>query len=162
VIRFERLPYEVKNPAFINAYLRYDGINPARMRGYYKVYVVHSDGTDFSAKTLEPIEDKAWDQFVASIKSPDHCLMIEPKSNIWVTLKGEVLTSKQINDLSKTKSSILLFMGMFKWIDGFGDYEVDYCAFTQENPEVFMQCANHNEPVRPGSAATLDSSKDTK
>src|SRR6266853_2576071 len=71
IIRFERSPYEVGKPIFINLYYRYDGDNPARLRGYYKVIVAHLDDKDQNPIAIESVEEALWKTFIEDMKSPD-------------------------------------------------------------------------------------------
>lgn len=145
VIRFERSPYVAGQPVFINAYYRYDGDNPARMRGYYKVIVVHLDESDRTPEAIEALEDRMWDQFIGHMDTPVHGLLVPPKSNAYVTLNGPALTAQQVGELNNTAAieGLVLIVGKLMWIDGIGDYETDYCAFIRWN----LESTNHRSSV---------------
>lgn len=154
IIRFERSPYDAEKPIFINLYYRYDGDEFARMRGYYKVIFVQLGKEDRNPASLEKIEDDLWKQFMSKMP-PDHGLSVKPKSNGWVSLLGPAITQEQINQIDGNLGAIVLFMGSLRWIEANGDYETDFCAFTQSNPEIFVECANHNGPVRSSGKPTV-------
>jgi hypothetical protein len=150
IIRFERNAYEAGKPVLINVYYRYDGNNPARMRGYYKVVVVHLGEPDRNPEAIEALENQMWDQFIAQMDTPMHGLLIAPKSNGFVTLNGPVITAQQVGELNNAAAieGLVLIVGKLMWIDGIGDYETDFCAFVRWNPEVFIDCNDHVGPVQ--------------
>jgi len=103
---------------------------------------------DATPEKLAGVENDLWSQMIKGMSTPDHGMMINPKSPFWVTLSGPIITAEQVDELQTSNSGAVLFLGQFRWVDGVGDYELDYCALVQANPEVFITCPDHNGPVR--------------
>jgi hypothetical protein len=147
ITRFERSPYTAKRQVFINVYYRYEAESDARVRGYYKVAVMHFDPTDLrDPLKMRDIENNLWKQFMETgMINPAHGIMVPANSNQWVSLLGPTLTKNQVTELNSAPTGAVLFLGMLRYNDGRADYETDFCAFTKANPEIFFTCDEHNE-----------------
>jgi hypothetical protein len=146
--RIDVHPYEAGKSAAINIHYRYEGENPARMSGPVKITVIQLPEAYLdSISMIEELEEQYWNE-LKKISPPPSSIVLRPKGNSWTTLWGPILTQEQAQELNTKSSGILMAMGAFFWNDGTGDYETDFCGFTQgASPTVFIHCRNHNGPV---------------
>jgi hypothetical protein len=151
IFKFDRGPYEAGKRAFVSVYLQYNGDAPATVNSYEKVGIIgHLSEKAATAEGMTALQDGIWREFTADSGATKAAeFTVPPKLPVWFTTYGPILSIDQANDLAGGKGAFLLFMGVLKWTDGKGSFELDYCGYTDPNAAIYHLCTHHNGPAKP-------------
>lgn len=147
IVNYQPFPFEEGKEARINMFLR-TGTESIRFRLTYKAFLVTNPPAMIDQ--LRQTEKEFWAVIMTPQNVPEQEVTMPPDTEMFITLRGPILTAAQSTAIQSGKQVALFVMGIAKYSDGHGRESgaTEFCLGHPASTQVLHFCQDHNGPAK--------------